>query len=114
MLNRRDFLQFTGLSGVALGAGMVPFQALAQSQSHLNFVFVFNGGGWDPTRVFANCFEQRAVPALRGNRRYIGLAAAIGCAESGVGVIGTAGTRWLPLQQPHDDRGVERSVHGAL
>ena len=50
MLNRRDFLQFTGLSGVALGAGMVPFQALAQSQSHLNFVFVFNGGGWDPTR----------------------------------------------------------------
>lgn len=61
MLNRRDFLQFTGLSGVALGAGMVPFQALAQSQSHLNFVFVFNGGGWDPTRVFANCFEQRSV-----------------------------------------------------
>ena len=35
MLNRRDFLQFTGLSGVALGAGMVPFQALAQSQAKL-------------------------------------------------------------------------------
>ena len=61
MINRRDFLQFTGLSGIALGAGMVPFQSLAASQSNLNFVFVFNGGGWDPTRVFANCFDQRAV-----------------------------------------------------
>jgi hypothetical protein len=60
-MNRRDFLQFTGLSGIALGAGLVPFQSLAASQSRLNFVFVFNGGGWDPTRVFANCFEQRAV-----------------------------------------------------
>jgi hypothetical protein len=60
-MNRRDFLRFTGLGGVALGAGMVPFQAIAASQSRLNFVFVFNGGGWDPTRVFANCFEQRAI-----------------------------------------------------
>jgi hypothetical protein len=60
-MNRRDFLQFSGLSGLALGAGLVPFQSLAASQSDLNFVFVFNGGGWDPTRVFANCFEQRAV-----------------------------------------------------
>ena len=61
MLNRRDFLQFTGLGGVAMGAGLVPFQALGATQSKLNFVFVFNGGGWDPTRVFANCFEQRSV-----------------------------------------------------
>ncbi len=61
MLNRRDFLQFTGLSGVALGAGLVPFQSIAAQQTNTNFVFVFNGGGWDPTRVFANCFDQRAV-----------------------------------------------------
>ena len=60
-MNRRDFLQFTGLSGIALGAGMVPFQSIASAQSNRNFVFVFNGGGWDPTRVFANCFDQRAV-----------------------------------------------------
>jgi hypothetical protein len=60
-MNRRDFLQFTGLSGLALGAGLVPFQSIASAQSNRNFVFIFNGGGWDPTRVFANCFDQRAV-----------------------------------------------------
>lgn len=60
-MNRREFMQFSGLSAVALGAGLVPFQSIAQTQSNLNFVFVFNGGGWDPTRVFANCFDQRAV-----------------------------------------------------
>ena len=52
-MNRREFLQFTGLTGIALGAGMVPFQGIAAAQPNLNFVFVFNGGGWDPTRVFA-------------------------------------------------------------
>lgn len=60
-MNRREFLQFTGLTGVALGAGMVPFQSLARAQTNRNFVFIFNSGGWDPTRVFANCFDQRAV-----------------------------------------------------
>ena len=60
-MNRREFMQFSGLSAVALGAGLVPFQSLAETRTDLNFVFVFNGGGWDPTRVFANCFEQRAV-----------------------------------------------------
>ena len=60
-MNRRDFMQFSGLSAIALGAGLVPFQSLAQTGTDLNFVFVFNGGGWDPTRVFANCFDQRAV-----------------------------------------------------
>jgi hypothetical protein len=60
-MNRREFLQFSGLSGVALGAGLVPFQTFAAAQSNLNYVFVFNGGGWDPTRVFANCFDQRSV-----------------------------------------------------
>ena len=59
--NRRHFLQATGLGAVALGAGLMPMRGLAASGSDLNFVFVFNSGGYDPTRVFANCFEQRGV-----------------------------------------------------
>jgi len=58
---RRRFLQATGLGAVALGSGLVPMRALASSGSDLNFIFVFNSGGYDPTRVFANCFEQRGV-----------------------------------------------------
>ncbi len=59
--NRRAFLQASGLGAIALGAGMVPLRGLAASGSDLNFIFIFNGGGYDPTRVFANCFEQRGV-----------------------------------------------------
>lgn len=59
--NRRKFLQASGLGAIALGAGMVPLRGLAASGSDLNFIFIFNGGGYDPTRVFANCFEQRGV-----------------------------------------------------
>jgi hypothetical protein len=59
--NRRQFLQTSGLGAIALGAGLVPMRGLAASGSDLNFVFIFNGGGYDPTRVFANCFEQRGV-----------------------------------------------------
>jgi len=59
--NRRAFLQASGLGAIALGAGLVPLRGLASSGSDLNFVFVFNSGGWDPTRVLANCFEQRSV-----------------------------------------------------
>jgi hypothetical protein len=59
--NRRRFLQASGLGAIALGAGLVPIRGLAASGSDLNFVFVFNSGGYDPTRVFANCFEQRGV-----------------------------------------------------
>ena len=59
--NRRKFLQTSGLGAIALGAGLVPLRGLAASGSDLNFVFIFNGGGYDPTRVFANCFEQRGV-----------------------------------------------------
>ena len=60
-LNRRQFLTSTTASGLALCSGLVPWRAMASSTSHLNVVFVFNGGGWDPTRVLANCFDQRAV-----------------------------------------------------
>jgi len=59
--NRREFLKTASASGLALGAGLMPLEPLAASPCGLNFVFVFNGGGWDPTRVLANCFEQRAV-----------------------------------------------------
>jgi hypothetical protein len=59
--NRRQFLQTSGLGALALGAGLAPLRGLAASGSDLNFVFIFNGGGYDPTRVFANCFEQRGV-----------------------------------------------------
>jgi uncharacterized protein (DUF1501 family) len=60
-LNRRQFLTRASATSLAVGAGLVPWRQLMASTSGLNFVFVFNGGGWDPTRVFANCFEQRAV-----------------------------------------------------
>jgi uncharacterized protein (DUF1501 family) len=60
-IDRRQFLKSATASSLAVGAGMVPWRPLAASTSGLNFVFVFNGGGWDPTRVLANCFEQRAV-----------------------------------------------------
>ncbi len=59
--NRRQFLTSTTASGLAVCSGLVPWRAMASSTSHLNAVFVFNGGGWDPTRVLANCFEQRSI-----------------------------------------------------
>ncbi|MBM74622.1 MAG: hypothetical protein CMK59_04405 [Proteobacteria bacterium] len=30
----------------------------AQSSDELNFIFVFNTGGWDPTRVFVDAFDE--------------------------------------------------------
>ena len=59
--NRRDFLKASGLGSLALGMGLAPFEATANPGNFRNFLFVFNGGGWDPTRVLANCFEQRVV-----------------------------------------------------
>jgi uncharacterized protein (DUF1501 family) len=51
MTSRRDVLRaFAG--GAALPFLGLPRAALAESASELRFVFVFNPGGWDTTRVF--------------------------------------------------------------
>ena len=60
MTNRRDFIRLSAASLAALG---VPWQAAlaGSSKKHLKFIFVFNSGGWDPTRVFADVFENSDV-----------------------------------------------------
>lgn len=58
-MNRRTFLKSTALAGTALG---LPRRARASvSSADLKFIFVFNRGGWDPTRVFAAEFDNANV-----------------------------------------------------
>lgn len=57
-MNRRTFLQ---CSALGLAAAGLPRRARAASGSDLRFLFVFNRGGWDPTRVFASEFSNRNV-----------------------------------------------------
>jgi hypothetical protein len=60
MMKRRRLLQL-GLSTMgAAGLSVFPRQAFAQS-SERKFIFVFNQGGWDPTRVFAPEFDNFGV-----------------------------------------------------
>ncbi len=56
MFSRREILSGTSMAGVlaALGASR---SAHALTGSHRKFVFVFNPGGWDPTRVFVDGFD---------------------------------------------------------
>jgi uncharacterized protein (DUF1501 family) len=84
---RRSIPRRAFLSGGAavLGAAMLPLRrALAQgkgsavSGAELKFVFVFNFGGWDPTRVLANEFwnpnidmERSAGTVSLGNLSYV-------------------------------------------
>lgn len=58
MTTRRDFLRGLGVSLAAASIpafGLTPFMAKAAG-GHLKFLFVFNPGGWDPTRVFVPAF----------------------------------------------------------
>ncbi len=64
MLNRRQLLgKVPALAGLPLLSGLfgLPTQALAASASQRKFLFVFAGGGWDPTWVFAPMFDSPYV-----------------------------------------------------
>lgn len=63
MASRRDFLRTSGAALMALGLPAPFGAALANplAVNKLKYVFVFNGGGWDPTRVFAAEFDNGAV-----------------------------------------------------
>lgn len=57
-MKRRHFLQS---SAATLSASLLPQITLAANQSEKKFIFVFNQGGWDPTRVFAPEFDNPLV-----------------------------------------------------
>lgn len=58
-MDRRTFLGTAALA--TAGLGLPVRRARAASGGDLKFVFVFNSGGWDPTRVFAPEFSNRNV-----------------------------------------------------
>ena len=61
-MDRRNFLKGCAGAAAVLGAGLPMRHArAATSGSDLKFIFVFNNGGWDPTRVFAPEFSNRNV-----------------------------------------------------
>lgn len=57
-LNRRHLLQGTA---AATALGLPRFARADVPADGLKFLFVFNNGGWDPTRVFAPEFRNRNV-----------------------------------------------------
>ncbi len=59
-LNRRQFLGASAATAAGLTLPLRSAQA-AVSSSDLKFIFVFNNGGWDPTRVFATQFGNGNV-----------------------------------------------------
>lgn len=59
MLSRRSLLRTAPLALAA--AGLAPRAARAASAGDTKFVFVFAPGGWDPTRVFADGFDNSNV-----------------------------------------------------
>lgn len=61
-IHRRQLLQ--GTAAAAAGAASLGLPRLARADvapANLKFLFVFNSGGWDPTRVFAPEFRNRNV-----------------------------------------------------
>lgn len=74
-MNRRRFLQ-TASCGLLVGTTSLP--AIAATNTEKRFIFVFNPGGWDPTRVFAAEFsnnmvdmESTATTATVGNISFV-------------------------------------------
>ncbi len=55
-MNRRDVLRASGALCALFGLG-APLHAAAAAPGDRKFLFVFNSGGWDPTRVFADAFD---------------------------------------------------------
>lgn len=63
MIKRRTMLGGLGAGLLAMGAPS-PFgvaRANPLTDSQLKFIFVFNSGGWDPTRVFVDGFDHAAI-----------------------------------------------------
>ena len=83
-MNRRELLKASLGSAALLGAGLPLRSARAAvSGADLKFVFVFNNGGWDPTRVFAAEFSNNNVAM-----------------EAGAGPLSARGLTWVS----HPDR----------
>lgn len=57
-MKRRHFFQS---SAAVLSASLLPQISLAANQTEKKFIFIFNQGGWDPTRVFAPEFSNSLV-----------------------------------------------------
>src|SRR5687767_9205448 len=57
-MNRRNFLFGSGAMAAALG---FPGSVRAAGAGDLKFVFVFAPGGWDPTRVLVDAFDNPNV-----------------------------------------------------
>ncbi|MCP4809259.1 MAG: DUF1501 domain-containing protein [Proteobacteria bacterium] len=66
-MKRRTFLQGSALTAGALTLPLVPRVARAAEPGDLNYIFVFNSGGYDPTRVFATEFDNRNVDMESGS-----------------------------------------------
>ena len=60
-MHRRNFLKSCLGSAALLSAGLPIRTVRAADGSTRKFLFVFNNGGWDPTRVFATEFSNGNV-----------------------------------------------------
>ncbi len=63
IMKRRTFLTTASAAGLAMGLPVLGRHALANplAGGQLKFIFVFNGGGYDPTRVFATEHDNATV-----------------------------------------------------
>jgi len=70
-MNRRDFLRASGALSALFGLG-APLHAAAAAPGDRKFLFVFNSGGWDPTRVFADAFDLPVDMESTAQRAQVG------------------------------------------